>query len=1027
MALIGAASRSVTASALLASLVWALTARAADAGDVHRVTQYLHTSWRVEDGSAPAGALSMAQTSDGYIWLSAFTQELYRFDGVRFVARTVSVEGRVINPIVEIHADRAGRLWVLGMRQIVLLEGSAVVAHFDVPGLMAFRHIVGEPDGSLWIVRGFGNVTDQPLCHVTRAGVTCFGQDQGLPIPTAFALLSDNDGSFWIGGQRALIHWRHGISTVHPIEALKANQDIGVDALARDHEGTLWVGVQAGPGLGLGKLINGVVQPFVRPGFDGRDVVVLALTVDRQGSLWVGTLGKGLFRIRGDVVERYQRTDGLSSDNVHDVFEDREGNRWALTSSGIDVFREPRITTYAASEGLGPAAAGVMASRDGTIWVANNGSLDRITNGRVSSIGRGQGLPGVQVTSLLQDSTGNIWVGVDSGLYLFKDGQFRPVTAPGGEPLGMISGMTEDVGGDIWAVCAGRLRQLVRIRDFQVREQFPAPQTPFGHVLAPHPNDGIWISTTENWDLLHFRAGHFTRFALKLSPVPVFHFYAASDGSVVVASVDGLVVVRDGRVQRLTTVNGLPCNSVVSAILDQQKHWWLFTDCGVVEFSDDELQRWWHQPETSVERRVFDVRDGARPQGRPSFNAAALAPDGRVWFATGLLVQVIDPRILSQSAPPVDAYVESLIVDRRPVTTPADAPLASHPREVQIDYTSPSFTAPDKVHFRYRLDGHDAEWREAGTRRQAFYTDLPPGNYTFRVIAANSDGIWSARAATLNFSIAPAYYQTRWFRGLALAALIAVAWGTHRVRIKRIQQRFELTLDARVAERTRIARDLHDTLLQSFHGLLLRFQTAAFLLPDRPVEAKEHLESAIQNAASAITEGRDAVQGLRASTVERNDLARAIRTLGDELAAQSTAPQPARLDVEVAGEPRDLHPIVRDEIYKIAGEALRNAFRHAHARSVEVEAHYGEEEFRLCVRDDGRGIDPALLATDGVEGHYGLRGLPERAAVIGGQVAVWSQTGAGTEVELRLPARGVYAGYRRRRWWWSRERARRPQ
>ena len=223
-------------------------------------------------------------------------------------------------------------------------------------------------------------------------------------------------------------------------------------------------------------------------------------------------------------------------------------------------------------------------------------------------------------------------------------------------------------------------------------------------------------------------------------------------------------------------------------------------------------------------------------------------------------------------------------------------------------------------------------------------------------------------------------------------------------------------LDARVSERTRIARELHDTLLQSFHGLLLQFQTAVYLLPERPAEARAQLDGAIVHAAKAITEGRDAVQGLRASTLERNDLAVAIRTLGDALASDASAPTPPEFSVAVEGETRDLHPIVRDEIYKIAAEALRNAFRHAQAGRVEVEIRYDDEQFRLRVRDDGRGIDPEVLANQGLEGHYGLRGMPERAALIGGKLAVWSEVGAGTEVELRLPARTVYAKPQRRSW-----------
>ena len=250
-----------------------------------------------------------------------------------------------------------------------------------------------------------------------------------------------------------------------------------------------------------------------------------------------------------------------------------------------------------------------------------------------------------------------------------------------------------------------------------------------------------------------------------------------------------------------------------------------------------------------------------------------------------------------------------------------------------------------------------------------------------------------------------------------IAAASALVWAGYRARVRQVVRDYQLRLDERVNERTRIARELHDTLLQSFHGLLLRFQTAWSLLPDRPAEAKEQLAGAIDHAAQAVTEGRDAVQGLRASTVERNDLAVAIRTLGDELATHASADQPPAFSVAIEGQTRDLHPIVRDEIYKTAAEALRNAFRHAHAGRVEVDIRYDDEQFRLRVRDNGKGIDPAVLANQGLEGHYGLRGMPERAALIGGKLAVWSEVGAGTEVELCLPASIVYARSPRRAWW----------
>ena len=280
----------------------------------------------------------------------------------------------------------------------------------------------------------------------------------------------------------------------------------------------------------------------------------------------------------------------------------------------------------------------------------------------------------------------------------------------------------------------------------------------------------------------------------------------------------------------MTTKNGLPCDFVIAFIQDKEKHWWLYTRCGVVGFSDAELQKWWANADAVIQNRVYDAFDGAQPN-IGSFNAAASTSDGRVWFSSGVVVQMLDPSRMSQSAGPAAATVESLIVDRKEFAAIDNLEVGPHVRDLQIDYTSPTFSIPQKVKFRYKLDGYDDDWHEAGPRRQAFYTDVPPRKSTFRVMAANSDGVWNERAATLAFSIAPAYCQTTWFRAVSAASFVALLWAAYRYRMRRVQHAFALTLDARVGERTRIARELHDTLLQSFHGLLLRFQTASSLLP----------------------------------------------------------------------------------------------------------------------------------------------------------------------------------------------------
>ncbi|MBV8051123.1 MAG: ATP-binding protein [Acidobacteriaceae bacterium] len=979
------------------------------------ITQYLHTSWRMQDGSAPAAMFSITQTSDGFLWFSAIPQGVYRFDGVQFLPRFLNSDITTMH-IGNVFADETGGLWAIGDHEAAHIKDGTVIAHLDLEGVGGRAGISRDPDGSLWVARASNRVADAPLCHVTDRTVKCFGKSDGMPISPADALLADGKGGFWVGGQTALVHWRAGISQVYPIQGLKSNAgDVGIDSLRFGADGSLWVGIAAaGPGLGLGQFRDGVFRPFVTPDFDGSKVAVYDMIVDRDGNLWVATIGKGIFRIRGDVVEHYGRKEGLSSDTATVLFEDREGIVWAATMNGVDSFRDPRIVTFSTLEGLAnDAAAGVLATRDGSLWIANSGSLDHLSNGIVSSIRSGSGLPGHQVASMLEDHAGNMWVGVDDGLYLFKDGHFRRVPEPNHQPLGLVVGITEDIDGNIWAECAGAMRKLVRIRDFRVAEAFTSSQVPAGHTLAPDPDGGIWIGTLSG-DLVKLHEGALQKFSLHTKGSPVSHqIIVNADGSVLATSDDGLVGLRDGKVQLMTKRNGLPCDSIISFIKDKTKHWWLHTQCGIVELPEAELQRWWADPDTTVQNHLYDMLDGALPN-ESSFNSAALLRDGRVWFATGFLVQMIDPSRLSQKALPADTYIQSVIVDHKEFVPTANLKLAPHPRDLQIDYTSPSYLIPQKVKFRYRIEGYDHDWHDAGTRRQAFYTDLPPGKYSFRVVASNSDGVWSESAALQDFTVTPAYYQKNWFRFLCAAIVLALVWTAYQLRVRQLQNQFEMTLDARVGERTRIARELHDTLLQSFHGLLLRFQTVFQLLPERPLEAKDKLESAIEAASGAITEGRDAVQGLRDSTIQSNDLALAISTLGDDLVTYSSNQRPV-FRVAVEGASRNLHPILRDETYKIAAEALRNAFRHAQAQQIEVEIRYGDEQFRLRVRDDGKGMDPAVLATQGSEGHYGLRGMPERAKLIGGKLSVWSEVDSGTEVELRIPARTAYAD-RSRSW-----------
>ena len=373
---------------------------------------------------------------------------------------------------------------------------------------------------------------------------------------------------------------------------------------------------------------------------------------------------------------------------------------------------------------------------------------------------------------------------------------------------------------------------------------------------------------------------------------------------------------------------------------------------------------------------------------------------------------MINPRHLPFNRLPPPVHVEQITANRKTYEATPDANgqvrLPPRLRDLQIDYTALSFVAPEKVLFRYKLEGWDRDWQDAGTRRQAFYTNLSPNDYRFRVVACNNSGVWNEAGAVLDFYVNPAYYQTWWFRALCVAAFLALLWGLYQFRLRQLARQFSIRLEERVNERTRSARELHDTMLQTFQGVLLKFYGLSVMLANRP-EAQQKLEGLFEQGQQAINEGREAVLGLRSSTVIASDLARAFTTFGEELAAKQDSHNPVAFQVEVEGETRDLHPILRDEVYRIACEALRNAFQHSGAARIEVGIHYDDRQFWVCIRDNGKGIDPKVLDAGGREGHYGLPGMHERAKLAGGRLVVRSRVNSGTEAEIIIPAARAYA------------------
>ncbi|HEV3199384.1 MAG TPA: histidine kinase [Bryobacteraceae bacterium] len=477
--------------------------------------------------------------------------------------------------------------------------------------------------------------------------------------------------------------------------------------------------------------------------------------------------------------------------------------------------------------------------------------------------------------------------------------------------------------------------------------------------------------------------------------------------------------MKNSRIATLTGKNGLPCDAVQWTIEDAAQSVWLMMPCGLVRVARSELDAWAiaaDKTARTVRVTVFDSSDGLRTLAHLGDYTprAAESPDGKLWFIAPDGISVVDPRHLTFNKVPPPVHVEQITADRKtyPVTSGGKGQFRLPPqvRDLSIDYTALSLVAPEKMRFRYKLEGRDSDWRDdVENRRQAVYNDLPPRSYRFRVIASNNSGVWNEAGASFDFSIDPKYYQTAWFLALCVAAFLALIGGLYRLRLRSLAQQFNLRMEERVNERTRIARDLHDTLLQSFQGVLLKFSVVTYQLPDRPEEARQTLEKVVEQARQAITECRDSVHGLRSSTVVTNDLARAIGTFGEGLAADQTGQNCAGFRVQVEGPSRDLVPLVRDEVHRIGCEALRNAFQHAQAGRIEVEIRYESRQLRLLVRDNGKGIDAKVLEGGGRAGHHGLPGMRERAELVGGNLAVWSELNSGTEIELSIPASRAYA------------------
>jgi ligand-binding sensor domain-containing protein/signal transduction histidine kinase len=1032
------------------------------------------THLTTNDGLSQGYVVDILQDRRGFMWF-ATRDGLNRYDGYTFVVYKHdpndpgSLNSNFLQDLME---DDQGNLWVATNTGVNRFDPTTerctrYLHDSSNPGTLggaSVKSIAEDNRGYLW----FGT-EDSGLDKLDpRTGIfTHYRNDSdGAFVGRITQVIAGHDGDIWFVGERGLFHLNQQTGRITRPPA--SRHGLSADSVYEDEAGDLWM-LTNSPVAGLVRYHRRAerLTSYALPSRVGGALASTTsggslngiLAADGQHGLWVpSSEGLSYFdRCTARFTQSYQHEEAnphsLDSNAVFSVYQDRGGVLWVGTeNAGLNIlnFRQQQFVHYMhrPADGNSLSSGRVKAihqDADGVMWVGLFPRvLDRLdpTTGQIIHYLPGERDektlgPGTNVNSIYRDPAGSLWVGGGgSGLVRFDERtrRFRRYRHDAHNPRSLISDNVYTIYGDrrgrMWVGLEGGISRFDPATDGFVNYR-PVPENPASlantvWVIYQDRSGVLWAGT---WGgvLVRFddAATAFVTYApdsrdpQKLNGGGINTILEDHAGTLWVGAFDGLYRHdrRNGAFARYTEREGLPSSSIRCILQDRLGRLWLSTQKGISRFD----------PQRGTFRN-YDVSDGL--QSDEFSTGCHQGPDGKMFFGGTNGVNAFVPESIRDDpySPPV--VVTSFTIFNRPVRIGADSVLKKaipyvksltlpHDDNVfSLEFAALSYANSQKNRYRYRLESFDLGWNEVdGKHRLATYTNLDPGHYVFRVQGSNSDDLWNESGVSLPILITPPWWKTNTFRAFCVGLFVVLLCAAYQLRMRQVQHAFAMTIETRVGERTRIARELHDTLLQSFHGLLLRFQTVSFLLPARPVEAKEKLDVAIEHAARAITEGRDAVQGLRAVTVERNDLAVAIRILGDELGAEANAHQPSTFDVAVEGETRALQPIVRDEIYKIAAEALRNAFRHAHAERIEVEMHYDDEQFRLRVRDSGRGIDKAAVASHETAGHFGLRGMTERAALLGGKLAVWSEVDAGTELELRLPANIVYDTIPKRSWW----------
>jgi len=849
--------------------------------------------------------------------------------------------------------------------------------------------LLEDRDGVLWVS------TENDLLRFRSTTQEQIGVAIKLPGTLLSGPLQDRSGSIWFTTQNGVVRLESGNLQGPPQEIAK-----GKSWISEDTNREIWITRSDGSTRRVNE-----AQLVRRPEIELKMLDIQTVLRDSNGDTWIGTLGQGLVRLRtgfqeGTKVEKYSQSEGLSATRVWCLLEDREHNIWVGTQNGLNRFRDEKIATLTQREGLTSDSVDALAAEpNGTIWASTSLGVNRIDGEH-----RDLYLKGVTIMGMSADRGNTLWAGTNRGVVRAENGDWRYLPMPVGIQLQNVTVVAEDHENGTWLFDARK--GLYRWPGGRITDFSNEPLLRRKSILAARA-DGrgrVWFGLNEGGVVVFDGSS--------------FHLYSESDGlaggSVNTVHIDDNATVWIGTERGLSRFdgqrfvtwnisNGLPGERVLWVLSDSQGRLWLGYSTGVACVSRSELDRAAQDPLHRVAYSFLDDGDGLKgnpDRGRQS--PAVRASDGKLWFRTSEGVAIIDPQDLTRNvvAPPV--HVERLVADGAAFDASQPVRLRPLTRDIEIDYTALSLAEPRKVRFRYRLDGFDSEWRDVGTRRQAFYTNLGPRAYRFRVLACNNDGVWNESGATLDFDLLPAFYQTRSFVLLCFVVLIILAWGAYRLRVWQVTTQLRERFEERLKERTRIAQELHDSLIQDVMGISLQVEITDELLPaDFP--ARQPVARALALCKSALAAGRRALKDLRSAPMSAADLVKSFSQLAKDLTKDSGT----KIDVIVEGRERPLKALAGNDVLQVGRQAVTNAFQHADARRIHVLLSYGEQQLRIRVQDNGRGMSEETLNSPRA-GHYGMAGMQERADRLGGNFSITSRIGEGTEVNLWIPAHFIY-------------------